>query len=220
LARRTGLPFREAENHFEAQSSKDAIVEASGALRTVAVSLSVVANNVRWLASGPRCGIGEIQLPEVQPGSSIMPGKVNPVIAESAMMAAAQVLGNDLTVTIGGQSGVFELNVMMPVMAHNVLESIRLLSTSAANLSDRCVSGIRVDAERCEETIEKSLAMVTALAPVIGYDAAVEIAHESYGSRKTVREIALRKKVLPRSRLREILNPLHMTEPGVAKRGK
>src|SRR5436309_7428544 len=133
LSKLTGLKFREAEDHFEAQGGKDAVVEASGALKTIAVSLTKIANDIRWLASGPRCGIGEIHLPEVQPGSSIMPGKVNPVIAESVLMAAAQVFGNDLTVTIGGQSGVFELNVMMPVMAHNLLESIRLLAASAGN---------------------------------------------------------------------------------------
>ena len=198
LSQLTGLQFREAKNHFEAQSAKDAIVEASGALKTIAVSLTKIANDIRWLASGPRCGIGEIRLPETQPGSSIMPGKVNPVIAESVLMVAAQVIGNDLTVTIGGQSGVFELNVMMPVMAHNVLESIRLLATSAVNLTDRCVAGIQANKERCNEMVEKSLAMCTALAPEIGYDAAAAIAKESYKTGRTVREIALEKRILPR----------------------
>ncbi|PYS18252.1 MAG: aspartate ammonia-lyase [Acidobacteria bacterium] len=174
LSKLTNLKFREAEDHFEAQGAKDAIVEASGVLKTIAASLTKIANDIRWLGSGPRCGIGEIHLPETQPGSSIMPGKVNPVIAESVLMAAAQVIGNDLAVTIGGQAGVFELNVMMPVMAHNILESIRLLAASANNFADRCISGIDANRERCNEMVEKSLAMCTALAPEIGYDAAAK----------------------------------------------
>jgi fumarate hydratase class II len=220
LSSLTGLKFREAANHFEAQSAKDAIVETSGILKVVAVSITKIANDIRWLASGPRCGIGEIQLPETQPGSSVMPGKVNPVIAESALMAAAQVIGNDLTVTLGGQSGVFELNVMMPVMAHNVLESVRLLAASAVNLSDRCIAGIEANRARCDELIEKSLAMCTALAPEIGYDAAAGIAKEAYKTGKTVREIAVRKKIMPASRLKRILDPVRMTKPGIAAKGK
>jgi fumarate hydratase, class II len=220
LSKLTGLKFREAEDHFEAQGGKDAIVEASGVLKTIAVSLTKVANDIRWLGSGPRCGIGEIQLPETQPGSSIMPGKVNPVIAESVLMAAAHVIGNDLAVTIGGQAGVLELNVMMPVMAHNVLESIRLLAASAVNFADRCVSGIEADKERCNEMVEKSLAMCTALAPEIGYDAAAAVAKESYKTGKTVREIALRKKILSPKRLNEILDPMRMTTPGIAAKGE
>jgi fumarate hydratase class II len=215
-----GLPFSEAKNHFEAQGGKDAIVEASGVLKTVAVSLTKIANDIRWLGSGPRCGIGEIHLPETQPGSSIMPGKVNPVIAESVLMAAAQVIGNDTAITIGGQAGVFELNVMMPVMAHNLLESIRLLAASANNFTDRCVSGIGANAERCNEMIEKSLAMCTALAPEIGYDEAAAIAKESYKTGKTVREIALEKKILSAERLNEILDPMRMTMPGIAAKGE
>jgi len=220
LSKLTGLKFREAEDHFEAQSAKDAVVETSGVLKTVAVSITKIANDIRWLASGPRCGIGEISLPETQPGSSIMPGKVNPVIAESALMAACQVIGNDLTVTLGGQSGVFELNLMMPVMAHNVLESIRLLAASAVNLADRCVSGIQANAERCNELVEKSLAMCTALAPEIGYDAAAAIAKESYQTGKTVREIALAKKIMSPKRLTELLDPMRMTKPGIAAKGE
>jgi len=220
LSKLTGLKFREAEDHFEAQSAKDAVVETSGVLKTIAVSLTKIANDIRWLASGPRCGIGEISLPETQPGSSIMPGKVNPVIAESALMAACQVIGNDLTVTLGGQSGVFELNLMMPVMAYNVSESIRLLAASAVNLADRCVSGIRANIERCNEMVEKSLAMCTALAPVIGYDAAAAIARESYQTGKTVREIALAKKIMSPKRLTEILDPMRMTRPGIAAKGE
>jgi fumarate hydratase class II len=220
LSKLTGLRFREAPNHFEAQSAKDAIVAASGTLKTVAVSLTKIANDIRWLSSGPRCGIGEITLPETQPGSSIMPGKVNPVIAESVLMAAAQVIGNDLTVTIGGQSGVFELNVMMPMIAHNILQSIRLLTTSAANLADRCISGIGANVDLCNEMVEKSLAMCTALAPEIGYDAAAAIAKESYKTGRTVREIAAKKKILPSKRLTEILDPMRMTKPGIAAKGE
>jgi fumarate hydratase class II len=214
------LQFTEAKNHFEAQGGKDAIVEASGTLKTIAASLTKVANDLRWLASGPRCGIGEIRLPETQPGSSIMPGKVNPVIAESVLMVAAQVIGNDAAITIGGQAGVFELNVMMPVMAHNLLESIRLLASSANNFTDRCVTGIVADVERCNDMIEKSLAMCTALAPEIGYDQAAAIAKESYKTGKTVREIALEKKILPPARLNELLDPLRMTKPGIAAKGE
>ena len=220
LSRITGLQFAEAKNHFEAQGGKDAIVEASGALKTIAVSFTKIANDVRWLASGPRCGIGEIILPETQPGSSIMPGKVNPVIAESVLMVAAQVIGNDAAVTIAGQAGVFELNVMMPVMAHNVLESIRLLAASANNFADKCISGIAADVERCNDMIEKSLAMCTALAPEIGYDQAAAIAKESYKTGRTVREIALEKKILSADRLNEILDPLRMTMPGIAAKGE
>jgi len=220
LSRITGLQFAEAKNHFEAQGGKDAIVEASGALKTIAVSFTKIANDVRWLASGPRCGIGEIILPETQPGSSIMPGKVNPVIAESVLMVAAQVIGNDAAITIAGQSGVFELNVMMPVMAHNLMESIRLLAASANNFADKCISGIAADVERCNDMIEKSLAMCTALAPEIGYDQAAAIAKESYKTGKTVREIALEKKILSADRLNEILDPLRMTMPGIAAKGE
>src|SRR5437867_4505183 len=220
LSKLTNLKFREAEDHFEAQGAKDAIVEASGVLKTIAASLTKIANDIRWLGSGPRCGIGEIHLPETQPGSSIMPGKVNPVIAESVLMAVAQVIGNDLTVTIGGQAGVFELNVMMPVMAHNLLESVRLLAASAGNFADRCISGLEANEERCNEMIEKSLAMCTALAPEIGYDRAAAIAKESYATGKTVREIAAQKKILSRKRLNEILDPMRMTMPGIAAKGE
>ena len=220
LAISTGLPLREATNHFEAQGGRDAIVETSGALKTVAVSLTKIANDIRWLASGPRCGIGEINLPETQPGSSIMPGKVNPVIAESVVMAAAQVIGNDATITIGGMTGNFELNVMMPVMAHNVLESIRLLAASAKNFAEKCVSGITANIDRCNEMIEKSLAMCTALVPEIGYDAAAGIAKESYKTGKTVREIASAKKIISPERLNELLDPGRMTRPGIAGKGE
>jgi len=220
LCQITGIQFTEASDHFEAQGGKDAIVEASGALKTIAVSLTKIANDIRWLGSGPRCGIGEIILPETQPGSSIMPGKVNPVIAESVLMVAAQVIGNDAAITIGGQAGVLELNVMMPVMAHNLLESIRLLAASANNFTDRCVSGIVANVERCNDMIEKSLAMCTALAPEIGYDEAAAIAKESYKTGRTVREIALEKRVLSAERLNELLDPMRMTMPGIAAKGE
>jgi fumarate hydratase class II len=220
LSKITGLQFKEARDHFEAQGGKDAIVETSGVLKTVAVSFTKIANDIRWLGSGPRCGIGEIILPETQPGSSIMPGKVNPVIAESVLMAAAQVIGNDTAIMIGGQAGVFELNVMMPVMAHNLLESIRLLAASANNFTARCISGLGANVERCNEMIEKSLAMCTALAPEIGYDAAAAIAKESHKTGKTVRQIALEKRILSKERLNEILDPMRMTMPGIAAKGE
>lgn len=217
LTKMIGVNFREAENHFEAQGAKDAVVEASGALKTVAVSLMKIANDIRWLGSGPRCGIGEILIPPVQPGSSIMPGKVNPVIAESVCQVAAQVIGNDLTITIGGQFGNFELNVMMPVMAHNVLQSIGLLSSVSEVFIEKCIIGIKVDKERCEDMIEKSLAMCTVLAPIIGYDAAAKLAKEAYETGKTVRQVATEKKILPEDELNKVLDAWSMTEPGVTK---
>lgn len=209
----SGIRFKEALNHFEAQASKDAIVETSGMLKTIAVSLMKIANDIRWLGSGPRCGIGEIMLPPVQPGSSIMPGKVNPVIAESVTQVSAQVIGNDSAITIGGQSGNFELNVMMPMMAHNVLESIRLLNNVCDVFVDKCINGIKVDKKRCEEMIEKSLAMCTSLAPKIGYDQAAAIAKEAYSSDRTVREVAIEKAVMPEKELKKVLDPQKMTEP-------
>jgi fumarate hydratase class II len=217
LTRLTKVKFREADNHFEAQASKDAVVQTSGALKTIAVSLMKIANDIRWLGSGPRCGIGEIILPAVQPGSSIMPGKVNPVIAESVTQVSAQVIGNDLAITVGGQSGNFELNVMMPMMANNLLESVRLLSNVSGVFADKCIDGIQADKKRCEEMIEKSLAMCTSLAPIIGYDNAAAIAKEAYATGKTVREVALQKKVMPEKELARVLDPYTMTEPGVPK---
>jgi fumarate hydratase, class II len=214
ISHETGCHFREATNHFEAQSSQDSLVEASGELRTLAVSLMKIANDIRWLGSGPRCGLGEISLPETQPGSSIMPGKVNPVIAESVTMVCAQVIGNDLTVTIGGQAGTFELIVMLPVMAYNLLQSIELLATASNNFADKCIQGITANQERCQSLIEESLAMCTALAPEIGYEAAAKLAKEAYRSGKTVRQVAKELNVLPENRLQELLDPWRMTEPG------
>src|SRR5438477_4080642 len=214
LEQRTGISFYEAKNHFEAQGGKDAVVEASGLLKTIATSLFKIANDIRWLGSGPRCGIGEIQLPATQPGSSIMPGKVNPVMCESTMMVCAKVFGNDTCITWAGANGNFELNVMMPVMAHALLESIRLLANSAEAFTEKCVTEIVANRERCQELVELSMAMVTSLAPKIGYDRAAEIAKESAKTGKTVRELCLAKKILPETELNRILDPVSMTEPG------
>jgi len=214
LFNRTGIPFREAENHFEAQAAKDGLVQASGLLKTIAVSLFKIANDLRWLASGPRCGIGEIRLPETQPGSSIMPGKVNPVMAEAMMQVCAQVIGNDATVTWAGANGNLDLNVMMPVLAHNILESIRLLANAVNVLREKCVEGIAANKERCNELVEYSMAMVTSLAPIIGYDRAAEIAKESAKTGKTVRQICMEKHILPEAELAAALDPVEMTKPG------
>jgi len=213
ISKLTGVRFKEAPNHFEAQAAKDAIVEASGALKTVAVSLMKIANDIRLLGSGPRCGIGEIILPAIQPGSSIMPGKVNPVIGESVTQVSAHVIGNDAAITIGGQAGNFELNVMMPMMAHNILESIRLLSNVSTVFVEKCIEGIKADKKRCEEMIEKSLAMCTSLAPIIGYDNAAAIAKEAFATGKTVRQVAMEKSVLPEKELNKVLDLWSMTEP-------
>ncbi len=216
MASATKLPLVEAENHFEAQGSRDAMVEMSGALRVVAVSLMKISNDIRWLSSGPRCGIGELALPATQPGSSILPGKVNPVIAEAMTMVAAQVMGNDVTIGIAGQSGVFELNVMIPVMALNLLESIELMAGAVTALEEKCVRGIAVDRERCEGLIESSLAMCTSLAPLIGYENAADIAKEAFKTKKTVREVALARGVLSPEKLAEVLNPRNMIHPDQA----
>ncbi|MBA5867039.1 MAG: aspartate ammonia-lyase [Nitrospira sp. CR1.3] len=214
VSKETGCVFTEAANHFEAQSAQDSLVEASGELRTLAVSLMKIANDIRWLGSGPRCGLGEINLPETQPGSSIMPGKVNPVIAESVTMVCAQVIGNDVTVTVGGQAANFELIVMLPVMAYNLLQSIELLASASDNFAVKCIEGIKANEERCKGLIEESLAMCTALAPEIGYEAAAKLAKDAYKSGKTVREVAREQQVLPEKRLTELLDPWRMTEPG------
>ena len=218
ISEMTGLNFREARNHFEAQAAKDAVVGVSGSLKTLAVSLTKIANDLRWLSSGPRCGIGEIGLPDTQPGSSIMPGKVNPVMCESVLQVAAHVIGCDATITICGQAGNFELNVMMPIMTLRLLEAISFSASVARAFTEKCVAGIEANKERCEEMVEKSLAMVTALAPVIGYDAAARIAKESFTSGKTVREVAKAHKVLPEEKLKKILDPRRMTGPGIPEK--
>jgi fumarate hydratase class II len=214
LWNRTGVAFREARNHFEAQGAKDGLVEASAQLRTISVSLFKIANDLRWLSSGPRCGIGEIQLPATQPGSSIMPGKVNPVICESVMQVCAQVFGNDTAVCWAGANGNLELNVMMPVLAHNVLESTRLLTNVIRIFRDKCVGGVVANGARCGELVEFSMAMVTSLAPIIGYDRAAEIAKESAKTGKTVRTICMERHILPEAELALALDPVAMTKPG------
>jgi fumarate hydratase class II len=215
LAEKTGCPFVPAPNRFEAMAAKDAAVETSGALKTIATSLTKIANDIRWLASGPRCGIGEISIPSLQPGSSIMPGKVNPVIPEAVLMVAAHVVGNDAAITLGGMQGNFDLNVMMPMIAYNLLQSIEILANASRLLAESCVDGITANRERCEELVERSLAMVTSLVPKIGYDAAAEIAKESVRTGRTVRELCREKKVLPEDELNEALDPWGMTEGGV-----
>ncbi len=214
IAERTGHPFVPAANRFEALAGKDAAVAASGALRTLAVSLTKITNDIRWLGSGPRCGLGEIRLPSLQPGSSIMPGKVNPVIPESVLMVAAQVIGNDATIGVSGMSGNFELNVMMPVIAYNLLQSIEITSNAARLLAERCVDGLEVDHDRASQMVEQSLAMVTALVPAIGYDRAAAIAKEAYATGKTIRELCLEQEVLPPDELSEVLDPWSQTEGG------
>jgi fumarate hydratase class II len=215
VAAATGHPFRQAANLFEALAAKDAAVECSGALKTVAVSLTKIANDVRWLASGPRCGIGEIEIPSLQPGSSIMPGKVNPVIPESVLMVSAQVVGNDATIALAGMSGNFELNVMMPVIAYDLLQSIEILANVSRLFADRCIAGLVARRERAAQLVEESLAMVTSLAPRIGYDAAAEIAKESWKTGRTVRELARERRLLPEDELERALDARRMTEGGL-----
>ncbi len=200
------LPLREAANHFEAQAAQDAAVETSGALKTVAVSLVKIANDIRWLASGPRCGLGELTLPSLQPGSSIMPGKVNPVIPEAVIQAAAQVMGNDTAIMLGGQGGYFELNVMLPLIAYNLLQTIDLLAFASRILAEKCISGLKANRETCAGYIEKSLALVTGLVPKIGYDRAAAVAKAAYESGKTVREVVVAQKILLESEVDDYLN--------------
>ena len=214
ISEATGIAYRETADHFEAQGGRDAAVEASGALKTIAVSLYKIANDIRLLGSGPRCGLGELTLPALQPGSSIMPGKVNPVICESVTQVAAQVIGNDAAVTVGGLSGHLELNVFIPVIARNLLESIRLLTNVSNLFVEKCLDGLKANRDRAESLVEGSLAMVTVLAPEIGYDAAAAIAKESFATGKTVRELCLEKKVLPPDRLERLLDPRSQTGDG------
>jgi fumarate hydratase, class II len=215
LTRRAGVPVRETDNHFQAQATLDSVLSAAGALRTVAVSLWKIGNDLRWFASGPRAGLGEITLPEVQPGSSIMPGKVNPVIIESMTMVVAKVLGNDQTIAIAAQSGsIFELNLMMPVAAYCLLESIALLAASTQNLARQCIAGIKAT-DRGPHLVEQGLMLATALAPAIGYDAAARIAKEALTSGRTIREVARERTKLSPQELDRLLDPARMTEPGV-----
>jgi fumarate hydratase class II len=211
----TGIAFREAENHFEAQGAKDAYVSASGALNTLAVSLLKIANDIRWLASGPTSGLAEITLPAVQPGSSIMPGKVNPVMSEALMMVCAQVMGNHVAVTVGGQHGNFELNVMMPVMAHNLLQSVAILAQGCDAFRTRAVEGIGANRERCRELLERNPAIATALNAYIGYDEAAAVAKESAKNYESVRDVVKRRGLLSDEQLDQVLNVRDMTEPGI-----
>ena len=204
ISKHSKLNFIEAENHFEAQGAQDAAVETSGILKTIAVSLIKICNDIRWLASGPRCGLGEISIPSLQPGSSIMPGKINPVIPEAVIQVCAQVIGNDTTITISGQAGNFELNVMLPVIAYNLLQSIDLLSSATKLLSEKCISGIRANRQKCSSNIEKSLAMATYLVPHIGYDKAATIAYKAHETGKTIFEIVREEKILPEKELEKI----------------
>jgi fumarate hydratase class II len=211
LSARFGVEVRETENHFQAQSAMDAAVFTSGALKTVAVSMLKIANDIRWLGAGPRANLAEIALPEVQPGSSIMPGKVNPVIAESAAMVAAQVVGNDATIALAGQSGNFELNVMLPVIAYNLIQSIEILGSASANLADQTVVGLEATG-RGPALVEQGLMLATALAPVVGYDKAAEISKEAYKAGKTIREVARDKTNLTEVELDRLLDARKMTE--------
>jgi fumarate hydratase class II len=208
ISRETGIALREAKNHFEAQAAQDAAVETSGMLKTIAVSLIKIANDVRWLVSGPRCGIGEITIPSLQPGSSIMPGKVNPVIPEMVLQVSAQVIGNDAAITQGGQAGNFELNVMLPVIAYNLVQSIRLLAGAARAFGEKCIRGIEANREKCASNLEKSLALATAFVPAIGYDKAAALAKEAYEKGKTIRDVAVEKRVLPEEEIHKILNKM------------
>ena len=213
ISRYTGISFKEADNHFEAQAAQDAAVETSGTLKTIAVSLSKIANDIRWLGSGPRAGLGELILPAVQPGSSIMPGKTNPVICEAVIQVCGQVIGNDTAITIGGQGGVFELNLMLPLIAHNLTNSIEILTNGTRVFTSKLIMGLQPNEEKCSGYIEGSLAMCTSLAPVIGYDKAAEIAYKAFESGKTVREITTEENVLNKEQLDKLLDPEMMTKP-------
>ncbi|MGD8869129.1 MAG: class II fumarate hydratase [Gemmatimonadales bacterium] len=206
-----GHEFVEAPNHFEAQAARDALIEASGALKTVAVSMSKIANDIRWLATGPRCGLAEISIPVTQPGSSIMPGKVNPVMPEAVRQVAAQVIGNDAAITIGGQSDNFELNVMIPVMTFNLLQSIDILANVIHIFVDRCISGIEADRERCRTYAERSPALATALAPIIGYDKAAKVAKDALIKNKTIRELVIEEGLMDAAEADRVLDPARQT---------
>ena len=218
LSEMTGQPFKTSENYFESLSSQDAAVELSGQLKTVATSLMKMANDLRWMNSGPIAGIGEIELPALQPGSSIMPGKINPVIPEAVAMVAAQVTGNDVTITIGGQSGSFQLNVMLPVIAYNLLQSISILAGASRLLADRAIAGFAVNAERISGLVDRNPILVTALNPVIGYELGAQIAKTAYAQGRTLKEVALEMTDLSADELEELLDPRKLTEGGIQRR--
>ncbi|MFL2988537.1 MAG: class II fumarate hydratase [Candidatus Neomarinimicrobiota bacterium] len=209
----TNLNFKEANNHFEAQATQDSVVQLSSSLKTLSVSLYKIANDIRWLGSGPRSGLGELNLPAVQPGSSIMPGKVNPVICESLIQVTSQVIGHDSAITLGGLGGVFELNLMLPLIGSNILESINLLSNGMNMFRTKLLDDLQANEEKCIGYIEDSLAMCTTLAPIIGYDKAAKIAKKAYKTNKTVRQISLEEKVLSEDELQKILDPYSMISP-------
>jgi fumarate hydratase class II len=214
LAKETGIPFVEAKNHFEANAQRDGLVECHGELRAIAITLFNVANNIRWLGSGPRCGFYEVKLPDRQPGSSIMPGKVNPVMCESMMQVAARLMGNDQVVAFSGATGgQFQLNIMMPVMGHTTLESIRLMASATEAFVDFCAVEMEANPEACEAAVEKSLSMVTSLNPLIGYERAAALAKEAFKTGKTIRELCMEQKILPEADLNKALDPWTMTEP-------
>ncbi len=217
LSELTGLPFREAENHFEAQAAQDAAVELSGQLKTVAASLMKIANDLRWMNSGPITGLAEIKLPALQPGSSIMPGKVNPVIAEAVRMVAAQVFGNDVAINFGGALGDFELNVMLPVIAHNLLQSIVILGNAARVLADKAIAGFTVNEERITQLVGRNPILGTALNPIIGYDKAAEVVKKALAEGRTVKEVVLEMGLLSAEEAERVLDPRLMTEPGFTK---
>jgi fumarate hydratase class II len=217
VAERTDLPFIESLDHFEAQATIDAPVELSGQLKTIAVSLMKLANDLRWMNSGPKSGISDIQLVALQPGSSIMPGKVNPVAEEATAMVCAQVIGNDVTITIAGQSGNFELNVMLPVAAHNLLESINILANTSRNLTDKSIKGIIVNADRLKDQLEKNPILVTALNPIIGYDLAAQIAKRAYKEDRSLKDVALEMTNLSAEELDKALDPIVMTRGGITE---
>ena len=213
ISRITQIEFIETKNHFESQSSQDSIVGFSGDLKTLAVGLSKIANDIRWLASGPRSGLGELIIPSIQPGSSIMPGKVNPVMCESLIQVCAQVIANDSAITLGGLGSIFELNLMLPLIANNILCSIKTLSNAVNAFNTNLIEGLEVNIEKCKNYIEGSLAMCTSLAPIIGYDKAAEIAYEAYKKNKSIREVAKEKKIMTDSKLDKLLDPQTMIKP-------
>jgi fumarate hydratase class II len=215
LNRQTGLPFTVSDNYFESMSSQDTAVELSGQLKTLAVGLMKIANDLRWMNSGPLAGLSEIALPALQPGSSIMPGKVNPVIPEAVAMIAAQVIGSDATVTVAGQSGNFQLNVMLPVIAHNVLQSIELLGNGARGLADQAIAGFTINAERMRDALARNPILVTALNPIVGYERAAQIAKRAYAEGKPILEVAASMTDIDREQLRRLLDPIELTKGGI-----
>jgi fumarate hydratase class II len=214
LAKQTSIPFVEAVDHFEANAQRDGLVESHGQIKTIAMTLFNIANNIRWLGSGPRCGFFEVILPDRQPGSSIMPGKVNPVMCESLMQLTARVIGNDATMTLSGATGGnFQLNIMMPVMGHAILESIQLLSNGTSAFIEFCMDGLEANQTACEASVEQSLSMVTSLNPYIGYEKAAKLTKEAFASGKTIRELCIEQNILDPELLAKALDPFSMTEP-------